>query len=279
MRLVARIGEWLAPAARGRTRRVAAAAAAVLAAAAAAALFWSAGREDALEAGLQRQFRDAGRAYGEGRYADAARLYDNLTRRGHAATEVFFNLANAHLRDGRLGPAVLNYRKAWRLAPRDPDIGANLRLALQAAGAAEADLSSAEIALTWMSEGEWAAAAMAGWWTACLGVCLALIFPGRRRVPLRVAGAAAAVAAVALWGIWTWRGFERSPELVVLHDTQNALNAPLGSASPRFSLPAGSVVRAREYQGEWVSVTHGQQSGWVRRAACAPVLLEAAPEQ
>jgi hypothetical protein len=86
------------------------------------------------------------------------------------------------------------------------------------------------------------------------------------------------LTALALCGLWAWRGFEVSPELDILHDTRNALTAPLASAPPSFSLPEGSVVRARGYQGEWVNVTHGQLSGWIRRGDCAAVLLEISPD-
>ncbi|HEY6000466.1 MAG TPA: hypothetical protein VI078_14350, partial [bacterium] len=227
-------------------------------------------------AALQRRAREAARAYGEGRPGEAARLYEELIGGGHASVEIFYNLGNAYLRDGRPGPAVLNYRKAWRLAPRDPDVDANLRAALQASGAAEADLSSAEIALTRLSEREWAAAAALAWWAVCLSLSLALLAPRRRWVCVRAAAAAAAVLALAACGLWTWRGFERDPEVVILGERQNALSAPLASSSPRFSLPEGSIVRSRGRQGEWVRVTHGQLAGWIRRAACAPVLLEAA---
>ncbi|HWR98009.1 MAG TPA: hypothetical protein VN317_06260 [Candidatus Methanoperedens sp.] len=267
---------WVAGWPGADARRVGAVAAAVAALAGAAAI-WSAGGSGAPPAGLAQQFRDAGRAYAEGHMSEAARLYEGLTRRGYASTEVFYNLGNAQLKEGRVGPAVLNYRKAWRLAPRDPDVGANLRIARQTAGAAEADLSSGELAFTLLSEGEWAAVAVAAWWGLCLVLSLATLLPSGRWLLLRFAALAAVVALAALFGLWTWRGFERNPELVILHDTQNALVAPLASSSPRFSLAEGSVVRSGESRGEWVEVTHGQLSGWVRRAACAPVLLDAAP--
>lgn len=225
----------------------------------------------------RRRFLDAGRAYDEGRVPDAVRLYEDLIRGGRAPMEAYFNLGNAHVKGGRIGPAVLNYRKAWRLAPRDPDVGANLRLALRAAGAAEPDLSGTEIVLTSVSEREWDVVAAASWWATCLLLALALLLRGRGGLPVRFAAATGAVAAAALLGLWTWRGFDRNPELVVLRETENALRSPLASASPSFPLPEGSVVRARDFQGEWVRVTHGQLAGWVRRAACSPVLLEAPP--
>jgi tetratricopeptide (TPR) repeat protein len=225
----------------------------------------------AIPSGWRQQFIEAGRAYDAGRMPDAVRLYEDAVRSAPAAMELYFNLGNAYLRDGRLGPAVLNYRKAWRLAPRDPAIEANLRIALQEAGAAEADLSGSEILLTRLSEREWAVAATAAWWSTCLLLGLALLLRGRRWLFARAAVATALTVGVALLGLSTWRGFGRRPELVVLRGTQNALRAPLTAAPPLFPLPEGSIVRESGAQGEWVEVSSGQLTGWIRRSACAPV--------
>jgi hypothetical protein len=119
---------------------------------------------------------------------------------------------------------------------------------------------------------------MTAWWATCLALCLAIVFRNRRWLLLRLGALPAAVTLAALLGLWTWQGFERTPEFVVLNDAQNALRAPLAAAPPQFSLPEGSLVRAREHQGEWVRVSYGQLSGWIRRAAAAPVLLAAPPE-
>jgi hypothetical protein len=248
------------------------AAALVLAAAAAIGLR---GGGAAPAAALRQSFVAAGRAYAEGRMGEATRLYEELVRGGVASTEVFFNLGNAQARDGRFGAAVLSYRRAWRLAPRDPDVAANLHLALAATGATGADLSGAELLFTGLSAREWAAAALAAWWSTCAFVALGLVFRGRRRLLLRLGAVPAVLTVVAVLGLWTWRGFDRSPELVVLDDTQNVLRAPQAAAAPHFSLPEGSLVRAGEYQREWVRVSYGQLSGWLRRSACAPVLLGA----
>jgi hypothetical protein len=258
-------------------RRTTVGIAALVTAIAVAALFWSPGEEDVPVARVRQEFLEAGRAYDAGRMPEAVRLYEGLIRSGHAPMEVLFNLGNAHAGEGRLGRAVLNYRKAWRLAPRDPDIGANLRLALQAAGASEADPSGAEIVFTRLSEREWAIVAMSAWWTTGLVLSLAILFRNSRRLLLRVAAVTGAVTVAALLALWTWRGFERNPELVVLDDTRNALHAPLASATPHFPLPEGSLVRAREYQGEWVKVSYGQLGGWIRRSDCAPVILDNSP--
>jgi hypothetical protein len=230
------------------------------------------------ESRLRQQFTEAGRAYDQGRMPEAVRLYEELIRSGPPVMEVFFNAGNASFRDGRLGLAVLYYRKAWRLAPRDPDIEANLTSALRTTGAAEADLSGAEVVFTFLSEGEWAILATSAWWLTCLLLGVAAVVRGNGWLFLRIAVVTGAVAVVGLSGIWIWRGFERNPELVVLNGVQSALQAPSPAATPRFPLPEGSVVRARGHQGEWVEVASGQLTGWIRRAACEPVLLQGSPQ-
>jgi len=270
-----RVRQRLGAASRRWTRTAATAAIVVVAAG------WgfsrSSGGAEFASPGWRQQFVEAGRAYDAGRAPDAVRLYEDMVRGGHPAMEVFFNLGNAYFKEGKLGPAVLNYRKAWRLAPRDPGIEANLLSALQEAGAAEADLSGAEIVFTRLSEREWAIAAVAAWWATCVLLGLAILARGKSWVFLRVAAATGVATGAALLGLWTWRGFEHRPELVVLTEAQSALRAPLVSAPPQFPLPEGSVVRESGAQGEWVEVSSGQLTGWIRRSACAPVRLEASP--
>ena len=111
---------------------------------------------------------------------EAVRLYEDLVRRGHGAAEVHFNLGNAHAGEGRIGDAVLSYRRAWRLAPRDPDADANLRVALQATGAAEPDFSGLEIVFTGASAREWGAVALASWWALWTLLVLAALLRGAR---------------------------------------------------------------------------------------------------
>jgi len=43
-----------------------------------------------------------------------------------AAFKLYYNLANAYLESGQLSKAILNYRRAEKLIPRDPQLDANL---------------------------------------------------------------------------------------------------------------------------------------------------------
>ena len=70
------------------------------------------------------QFREANQRYRDGKYLDAANIYEGLIKEKPLA-EVYYNLGNAYFKAGKLGLAVLNYERALNLKPRDPDILAN----------------------------------------------------------------------------------------------------------------------------------------------------------
>ena len=79
-------------------------------------------------------FTQANKLYEEGKYTQAAAAYEKITRAGAVSPALYFNLGNACLKAGRIGRAVCAYRQAETLAPRDPDIRANLQIARNQAG-------------------------------------------------------------------------------------------------------------------------------------------------
>lgn len=63
---------------------------------------------------------------------EAVLQYETILSNGFKNGQIYYNLGNAYYRQGELGRAVLNYRKAQRLMPRSADLDANLRLAKSA---------------------------------------------------------------------------------------------------------------------------------------------------
>ena len=74
-------------------------------------------------------FEAANRLYEQGAYSEAASAYQTLIQQGHESAAVYFNLGNAYFKSDKVGRAIANYRLAGCIAPRDPDITANLRFA------------------------------------------------------------------------------------------------------------------------------------------------------
>jgi tetratricopeptide (TPR) repeat protein len=90
------------------------------------------GRQASLEIALD--FQRAQEAFDNARSADdylkAANLYGSIRERGIVSAAVLYNQGNALMRAGRRGRAIAAYREALRYRPRDPNLAANLRFAL-----------------------------------------------------------------------------------------------------------------------------------------------------
>lgn len=82
-------------------------------------------------------------------------------RQGYAHANLYYNMGNAYFQLGRLGDAIWAYEKGLELAPRDPDLKFNLRIA-QARTVDRVDLPEPFFLLKWygelkrwLSPGEW----------------------------------------------------------------------------------------------------------------------------
>ncbi|MFP3903587.1 MAG: tetratricopeptide repeat protein [Armatimonadota bacterium] len=71
-------------------------------------------------------FKKANTQYASGEYRAAAENYRRLLRDGHGSAWVYFNLGNTYARMEEYGLAVLQYRRALLIAPRNGDIRHNL---------------------------------------------------------------------------------------------------------------------------------------------------------
>jgi len=64
--------------------------------------------------------------YDQGEFQKAIDIYQKIIQAGLNNSKVYYNLGNAYFRNQELGNAILNYRRAERLDPRDEDIKANI---------------------------------------------------------------------------------------------------------------------------------------------------------
>jgi tetratricopeptide (TPR) repeat protein len=74
-------------------------------------------------------FKNANRAYTEGKYQEAIENYHNILNQGVASGEVYFNLANAYYKIDDIGRSILYYEKARAYLEGDESLNQNLEIA------------------------------------------------------------------------------------------------------------------------------------------------------
>ena len=229
---------------------------------------------------------EAEKAYHQEQFEQAREYYLRLVKRGGASGAVLYNLATVELRRGEVGWAVLFYRRAALLLPRDGDVRENLQLARAGREGAqgidhEGGLTAMQLLalprlLLSQNEAEW-----------CLLILVAVFSAGSWGVVFRNLRWAqwfvVAAGGVAVWfvadltfaaydgrGRPTWRTASGVVPVVFVRSAR-LLQAPAETAAPGREVPAGSEVLAWFPGGEWVKIL-GPEEGWVRGAGSEPVI-------
>lgn len=102
-------------------------------------------------------FSTANARFKAGDFKEAAANYESILKERGPDAAIFYNLGNAYQQLKQYGPAILAYERARALAPRDPDLRANLARARKAAAAFEEPMGNARLAdvTGYLSRGEW----------------------------------------------------------------------------------------------------------------------------
>lgn len=79
--------------------------------------------------GVIDSLTSANTLYSAAKYEDCIRKYQYVINQGFESVEVYYNLGNAYYKSGNATYAILNYERAKKLAPNDPDIQYNLNMA------------------------------------------------------------------------------------------------------------------------------------------------------
>jgi TPR repeat protein len=205
----------------------------------------------------------ANRLFEAGNYGEAIQVYEQLSSQGVEDSVLFYNLGNAYYRNGDLGRAILNFRRAAELDPRDPDIRANLALASAQANdpfheAAPGPLNSlANVTRTWLTLNETAILALGLWFLAGFGLLIIWrMEPGKFRAGVQYAWIIVIllllISGLSLGSrIYTER---TRPEGIVVAPVVAISNGPGAEYDSGINLTSGAPVKLVETQGPWARI-------------------------
>jgi tetratricopeptide (TPR) repeat protein len=229
----------------------------------------------AVRAGDETAFANANQAYADGRFEEAARVYQNLIQSGNWNANLFYDLGNARYRLGDFGQAILNYERALALEPRHPEAEANLRLARDEARALEMRRDWIERYAAMATVKQYTITAAIGFWIAVF-LAAHSFFAGRRsagRMALIVLSLL--VCGASIFGIVTLENGTRGSTLAII--TAKEADARLATADTAKSilvLPAGSEINILSERGDWIyAALPNDQRGWIPASSAQRVRL------
>jgi tetratricopeptide (TPR) repeat protein len=227
----------------------------------------------------------ANQRYEIGNYDEAIAGYEAIIAAGVRNSDVYYNLGNAYFKQGDMGRAILNYRRAQQLDPPDADIAANLALArTQTVDKLEVPpegvlINIIEIAEEWLTLNQAALLALGLWFLMCVAFVVAIFQPRWRRLS---AGTMAILAILLLIGLMSMANRlykeTQSPPAVIIAPQVDVTSGPGGGDQylVEFELHAGAEVRLLESRIGWRRITlPGSLEGWVPGEAVEPVIDQA----
>jgi hypothetical protein len=208
-------------------------------------------------------WQDLHRAIDAGAHAEAAASAEALIASGVDGPHIWNALGYARYREGSLGGAVAAFRRAHALAPRDPDIAANLAHARADRVDDVAPPGPGPVAATLAFWHYGTSPAEAFWITFVAQIGAAAGWIGRRRRVARVVGVASAVVALCFFGSWSAR--QMAAPIAVIDVPEAPVRAGVGTdAVVRFRAHAGTEAVVTDERDGWirVSLTDGNE-GWL----------------
>ena len=213
-------------------------------------------------------FESANKLYEEGKYADALTAYDQLLKTGGVSEAVLFNRGNALFKLDQLGRAIESYRLAQQLAPRDPELRANLDFArTRARGGMPWHTERWRGWLGSLSLNGWTTLTVAAFWILFLLLALGQwrreLRP-RLRNPILAAGAAFLLFGACL-GIELGVNYFTPSAIVVTGET-DIRNGPFDEAPSLYKVRDGIELTVIDRKDNWLQVADSaQRIGWVRQ--------------
>lgn len=211
-------------------------------------------------------FDTANKLYEQGKYAEAAQAYEKLIQSGQVSAAIYYNLGNAYFKGGQIGRAIAAYDEARRLAPRDPDLQANLQFARNQV---QGPTVSPDWRQRWFGRftlNEWVLAAAGGLWV-CLLLLAAQQFQPNWKARLRNWIVVFAVLTLFLGGVCA-TAFEQSrgaTAIVIAQDTA-VRQGPLNESPTAFMVHDGAELKVLDRKDEWLQVsTDPRRFGWLRK--------------
>jgi tetratricopeptide (TPR) repeat protein len=225
---------------------------------------------------VEELYFEANRAYKENRYQEAIDGYLRLIGNGNVNGHLYYNLGNAYFRSGQLGRAILNYKRAQLLIPRDADLHFNLRYALdQIQDAVPSDQNFLKQAFFWLEDITFRELM---WGFGVLNV----LFWGILVLRLFVRPEWTYYVFIVVLIFWLvggaslgvkWQQLKTDRRAVILAEEVDVLAGPDANDTVLFKLHEGTTIHRERIEDGWSLIRLSESKrGWIKSSAIEQIL-------
>ena len=227
----------------------------------------------------------ANQLYENGKYVEATDLYQHLVDQDVQNSALHYNLGNSYFKLGQLGLAILNYKRALRMDPRDADIRTNLNIAraqtIDQIVTNEKDISLriARFSKYWFDANEIATATLVLWITLVI-LLMALMYYSVPRLCKLIRYASIFASVLLILGIISlgshWYSDNMRQEAIVIADEVNVLSGPGAQHVTEFTLHNGTELNILETRRDWIraALPGNDLQGWMLAQTVQRVISE-----
>ena len=211
-------------------------------------------------------FSAANKFYAEGKFPEAANAYGKILASGAASSALYFNYGNAEFKVGNLGNAIVAFRRAELLAPRDSEIRANLAFVRNQVQGATVRESFWQNRLGNLSLNEWTIFATIAFWLTFLLLAAKQLRPA---LATKLKSATWIFAALTIFsgtilGVQAANHFTKQTA-VVISAQATARSGPFDDAQNAFTARDGAELSVLDRREDWVQVADGSgKIGWLQ---------------
>jgi tetratricopeptide (TPR) repeat protein len=218
-------------------------------------------------------FDAANQLFEQGKFTDAATAFHRLAQSGQVSEPLYFNLGNAWFKANRLGRAILAYRQAEQLAPRDPDLRANLQFARNQVQGPTLAISTWHRWLGRLTLNEWTLLAAATVWLWFLLLALGQWQKAWKPLLRTYVFALGLLAFLLCLGFAAAFHQDRLARTVIVTAGDVVVRqSPYSEAQSVFTVHDGAELEVLDQKDEWLQIrTDPRRFGWLRRDQVATV--------
>ncbi len=216
----------------------------------------------------------ANNLYDTGHYTEAVQIYEQLIDQGYRDSAIFYNLGNTYFQQKDYARAILNYRRASLLEPRDRHIQDNLNLAQEKANLEIPAIAPGPLTVVgdltgrWLNLNETAILAIVLWYFAGLLFFSWRLFSNEYSASaLRNGGISLTFLLLMVMLSLGGRllSEKNNPEGIVVAPVVALRSEPGDQYATGVEIKAGAPVGLLEQRGDWIHLSGPGDSfnGWV----------------